>query len=563
MAQGHLSNCCTSSSCFERSCFLQSIRGSSNPRENGRSNFTLKLHIYPSIICRQFVVVRASLPPHHHHPSSSSLTSAATSSSSSNKTLQCPPPHGLLLRYTSLSRRTGGFVPCNAARSSALSESEEMMPTTSRRVTDNRLPQLVDVVPPVVEFKLSDFELCSHVSVGLAGRGDEVVYEGVVRNPESPLRGMRVVLRQLTGPRAQRWGHRALQVIARLVRREDLYHSYATRVHGYILPSGTASDESNTLTLVHGYYGSYSLHQWLLCHDWLPNLEARLALDEEAARRVGDDRTGGPEVSRQLRLLRVIMRDLLIGLNYVHSRGLAHTELRLQNVHISAADRHVKVGILGNAADFPGNDFGKTMVFASSDSKSAITRRLMIAFDIRCVGYMMAKMVLRELMDPAIFSLVKNFLTQGHDPAGLREFFSSLVKSASGNTGVQILDRDGGAGWNLLACMLTNKSAERISCTDALRHPFLCGPKWRVESSLEMTRWSLGSFAVRIVEDFMYGTDQRNRLSQLIDLLERVNPNSSYKEWMKLLPGRWRLLYHTGKPCSASRQPDPRLPAFS
>jgi hypothetical protein len=42
------------------------------------------------------------------------------------------------------------------------------------------------------------------------------------------------------------------QVIARLVRREDLYHSYATRVHGYILPSGTASDESNTLTLVHG-----------------------------------------------------------------------------------------------------------------------------------------------------------------------------------------------------------------------------------------------------------------------------------------------------------------------
>ncbi len=176
MAQGHLSNCCTSSACFERSCFLQSIRGSSNPRENGRSSFRLKMHACPSTICRQFVVVRASLPPHHHHhPSSSSLSSAATSSSSSNKTLQCP-PHGLLLRYTSLSRRTGGFVRCNAARSSALSESEEMMPTTSRRVMDNRLPQLVDVVPPVVEFKLSDFELCSHVSVGLAGRVSVFVF---------------------------------------------------------------------------------------------------------------------------------------------------------------------------------------------------------------------------------------------------------------------------------------------------------------------------------------------------------------------------------------------------
>lgn len=28
---------------------------------------------------------------------------------------------------------------------------------------------------------------------------------------------------------------------------------------------------------------------------------------------------------------------------------------------------------------------------------------------------------------------------QGRDPAGLREFFSSLVKSTSGNTGVQVV----------------------------------------------------------------------------------------------------------------------------
>lgn len=46
------------------------------------------------------------------------------------------------------------------------------------------------------------------------------------------------------------------------------------------------------------------------------------------------------------------------------------------------------------------------------------------------------------------------------------------------------------------------------SCTEALRHPFLCGPKWRVESSINMTRWSIGSTAVRIVEEYIYGAQQ-------------------------------------------------------
>lgn len=30
-------------------------------------------------------------------------------------------------------------------------------------------------------------------------------------------------------------------------------------------------------------------------------------------------------------------------MNYLHSHGLAHTELRLENVHISPVDRHIKV----------------------------------------------------------------------------------------------------------------------------------------------------------------------------------------------------------------------------
>jgi serine/threonine protein kinase len=94
------------------------------------------------------------------------------------------------------------------------------------------------------------------------------------------------------------------------------------------------------------YHGSYSLRHWLQLSDWLPTLEATLALDEEQVRRVGDDSVGGPAVTRQLRLIRILMRDLLIGVNYLHSHGLAHTELRLENVHVSPIDKHVKVSNL-------------------------------------------------------------------------------------------------------------------------------------------------------------------------------------------------------------------------
>jgi hypothetical protein len=36
----------------------------------------------------------------------------------------------------------------------------------------------------------------------------------------------------------------------------------------------------------------------------------------------------------------------------------------------------------------------------------------MIAFDMRCVGFIMAKMVLRELMDSSTFLKFKSFLTK-------------------------------------------------------------------------------------------------------------------------------------------------------
>ncbi|PSS04447.1 Plastid-lipid-associated protein [Actinidia chinensis var. chinensis] len=420
---------------------------------------------------------------------------------------------------------------------------------------DTTSASLEEELGHVIKFKMSDFKICDRVSIGLSGRTDEIVFEALVKDVHSPLHNSRVVLRQLSSAQAQRRGKRAIEVLKKLARRRLMYHSYSMQVHGYVDPS--TSGDYGSFTLVHGYHGSFSLRHWLQQSDWLPTLEATLALDEESVRRVGDDTVGGSAVSRQLRLIRILMRDLLIGVNYLHSHGLAHTELRLENVHVSPVDRHIKVGILGNAADFYDNNPNTSTTDGSMDR-----RQMMIAFDMRCVGFMMAKMVLQELMEPLIFTKFKSFLTKGNDPSCLREFLLQTLRrnSSSGNAGLQILNRNWGAGWNLLSLLLAAKPSERISCLDALRHPFLCGPRWRVDPSMDIIRWGLGSTAVRITEEYIYGHQQRSRLAHFIELMEMLNPHSKPKNWLALLPGKWRLLYSTGRHIGLTlRQPPARV----
>lgn len=442
-----------------------------------------------------------------------------------------------------LLRRKCVRMVCRASKSSVFEENDKM----------GGLSTVEDELGLVNKFKASDFEISDRVSIGLGGRGDELVFEAHVKNPASPLYNTRVVLRELTSVQARRRGKRAIEVLKKLVHRRLLYHSYSMQVYGYV--SSPTSDNHAKFTLVHGYHGSFSLRHWLQQSDWLPTLEATLALDEESVRKVGDDSIGGPAVSRQLRLIRLLMRDLLIGVNYLHSHGLAHTELRLENLHVSPVDRHVKVGTLGNAVDFNESASQSNIL----DSKR---RQMMIAFDMRCVGFIMAKMVLRELMDPVIFAEFKSFLTKGNDPACLREFMLPILckNFPSGNVGLQILDRNWGAGWNLLALLLAPKPFDRISCLDALRHPFLCGPRWRVQPSMNIIRWGLGSTAVRITEEYIYRQPQRSRLSHFVELMEMLNPHPKPKNWLKLLPGKWRLLYCTGRHIGLTlRQPAHRV----
>ncbi|KAI5657687.1 hypothetical protein M9H77_26480 [Catharanthus roseus] len=452
----------------------------------------------------------------------------------------------------------GSTISCSLSKEAVSSSEfkESGAGATSRSIDATVSPDSVeDEFSHVTKFKMSDFNISDRVSIGLTGRGNEVIFEATVKDFHSPLYNTKVVLRHLSTVQAKRRGKRAIEVLKRLERRRLMYHSYSMQVYGYVCSS--TSDDSDSFTLVHGYHGSFSLRHWLQQSDWLPTLEATLALDEECARRVGDDTVGGPAVSRHLRLIRILMRDLLIGVNYLHSHGLAHTELRLENLHICPVDRHIKVGILGNAADFDDRYSESNPLNGNMDR-----RKMMIGFDMRCVGFIIAKMVLRELMDSSVFMKFKSFLKKGNDPSCLREFLLHTVNknSSSGNVGLQILDRNWGAGWNLLSLLLATKPSARISCLNALRHPFLCGPRWRVDLSMDMIRWNLGSTAVRITEEYIYNQQQRSRLAHFIELMEMLNSHSRPRHWLDLIPGTWRLLYYTGRHIGLTlRQPPARV----
>lgn len=140
--------------------------------------------------------------------------------------------------------------------------------------------------------------------------------------------------------------------------------------------------------------------------------------------------------------------------------------------------------------------------------------------------------------------------------------------------------------------LLATKPSKRIRCLDALRHPFLCGPRWCIGTSVDVIRWSLGSTIVRIAEEYIYRKDQEDRMAYFIELLEMLNlhPNQKvgtswseihlflqsividsrpfisnkvfdlFQNWLELIPGKWRLLYSTGRHIGLTlREAQPRI----
>ncbi|XP_040865673.1 probable plastid-lipid-associated protein 14, chloroplastic isoform X3 [Glycine max] len=99
-------------------------------------------------------------------------------------------------------------------------------------------------------------------------------------------------------------------------------------------------------------------------------------------------------------------------------------------------------------------------------------------------------------MDPLIFAKFKSFLTKEYDPSCLWEFMLEILGRSSpyGNAGLQILDRNWGAGWHLLLLLLATKPSLRISflhpadSKNPKLHQWLCKEEVRNHQRLSLSQ---------------------------------------------------------------------------
>ncbi|KAK7244254.1 hypothetical protein RIF29_39073 [Crotalaria pallida] len=115
-----------------------------------------------------------------------------------------------------------------------------------------------------------------------------------------------------------------------------------------------------------GGRGSFILVHGLQQSDWLPTLEATLALDEESVRKVGEETTGGKLPAQPWSCA------------YRVEAGKCAYKPSRQTYQMFAH----RVGILGNAADF--YEDGSNSSFVDNIDR----RQMMIVFDMRYgLGY--------------------------------------------------------------------------------------------------------------------------------------------------------------------------------
>ncbi|KAG6735768.1 hypothetical protein POTOM_061565 [Populus tomentosa] len=325
-------------------------------------------------------------------------------------------------------------------------------------------------------------QVLDRVSIGLGGRADEVVFEAIVKDFNSPLyNNIKAVLRKLVS--IEEAGSRHLDVYARdvsLSRRPLLEISCLLDKPSFLCMLRFVS----SFFILWLYHGSFSLRHWLQQSDWLPTLEANLLQWIRNLSGGGDDTVGGPVVSRQLQKTRKLMRDLLIGVCELLAQSWTFG-YRVESGE--CAYKAQWIGIL--------------------NTTSLI--KLCNMWFLSCVDVLLC-----ETSEIPTFQMCriydgKNGAAGTHGSINFNE--------------VQIIpheDTNCGAGWNLLSLLLATKPSKRISCLDALRHPFLCGPRLRVAPSLDIIRWGLGSTAVRITEEYIYKQPQvRLQLAFLSSLL--------------------------------------------
>ncbi|PON87048.1 Serine/threonine protein kinase [Trema orientale] len=203
-------------------------------------------------------------------------------------------------------------------------------------------------------------------------------------------------------------------------------------------------------------------------------------------------------LERENKIIQTIMRQLLFALDGLHSTGIVHRDIKPQNIIFSEGSRTFKIIDLGAAADlrvginYIPKEFlldpryaAPEQYIMSTQTPSAPSAPVATAlspvlwqmnlpdrFDIYSTGLIFLQMAFPGLRtDSGLIQFNRQLKRCDYDLVAWRKSVEPRA-AADLRRGFELLDLDGGIGWELLTSMVRFKARQRISAKAALAHPY-------------------------------------------------------------------------------------------
>ncbi|XP_058107898.1 serine/threonine-protein kinase STN7, chloroplastic [Magnolia sinica] len=325
-------------------------------------------------------------------------------------------------------------------------------------------------------YRKDDFLLGKKLGEGAFG----VVYKVSLANKSSAKKQGDLVLKKATE-------YGAVEIWMNERVRRACANSCADFVYGFLESSSKV--KGGEYWLIWRFEGEETLADLMLSKEFPYNVETMI---------LGEVQNLSKGLDRENKIIQTIMRQLLFALDGLHSTGIVHRDIKPQNIIFSEGARTFKIIDLGAAADlrvginYIPKEFlldpryaAPEQYIMSTQTPSAPSAPVATAlspvlwqmnlpdrFDIYSAGLIFLQMAFPSLRtDSSLIQFNRQLKRCGYDMVEWRR----TVESRAGpdlRRGFELLDLDGGIGWELLTSMVRFKARQRTSAKAALAHPF-------------------------------------------------------------------------------------------